>query len=82
MGNEDWRERADRIDKQIAFIRELQAQAKIRAAEAKKVKKRDDERLNKEAELGADTHEWIRNLLKIVQSRQTRQPKTAKQHDS
>ena len=69
MGNEAWRERADRIDRQTAFIRELQAQAKIRAAEAKKQRKKDDASLKKVAELSADTHERIRNLLKIVQSR-------------
>jgi hypothetical protein len=40
MSDEDWRERAAHVDRQIAFISELQAQAKIRAAEAKKQQKK------------------------------------------
>jgi DNA-binding transcriptional regulator YiaG len=79
MSGEDWRERAAYVHRQIAFIRELLARDKIRAAEGKRQKKKDDERLKKVVELSADTHQRIRNLLKIVQGVITHQLRTAKQ---
>jgi hypothetical protein len=56
LSDEDWRERSAHVGRQIAFLRELLAQVKIRAAEAKKQQEKHDARLKKVAELSADTH--------------------------
>jgi hypothetical protein len=60
MSNEDWRERADRIDKTIEFIIGQQAQAEVRWAKADKRRAEADERW-------ARTEEGIRALLSIAE---------------
>jgi hypothetical protein len=44
MSNEDWRARAERIERTIAFIIEQQAQAEVRAAENDERRREADER--------------------------------------
>ncbi len=81
MSTEDWRERAERIERTIAFIVEQQAQAEVRAAEAdkrwKQVDERwkqtderwkeTDERWKKSDERWVRTEEGIRALLSIAE---------------
>ena len=78
MSNEDWRERAERIEKTIAFIVEQQAhadaRAEARAAEAaegwKQAEERwkqADERAAKMDERWARTEEGIRSLLAVAE---------------
>lgn len=74
MSNEDWRERAERIERTIAFIIEQQAQAEVRAAEADERWKQADERWEqaderwaKADERWARTEEGIRSLLAIAE---------------
>lgn len=70
MSNEEWRERAERIERTIAFIIEQQAQAEVRAAEsderwkqADERWKQADERWDKTNDRWARTEEGIRSLL-------------------
>lgn len=67
MSNEDWRERAERIERTIAFIIEQQAQGEVRAAEADERWKQADERWAKTDERWARTEEGIRSLLTIAE---------------
>jgi hypothetical protein len=81
MSNEDWRERAERIERTIAFIIEQQAQAEVRAAEsderwkqaderwkqADQRWKQADERWDKTNDRWARTEEGIRSLLAIAE---------------
>jgi len=60
MSSEDWRERAEQIDKQIAFIIQQQAEAEVRWAKA-------DERWTKADERWAQTEQGIRALLSIAE---------------
>ncbi|HSE22441.1 MAG TPA: hypothetical protein VLB68_12325 [Pyrinomonadaceae bacterium] len=74
MSNEDWRERAERIERTIAFIIEQHAQAEVRAAEsderwkqADERWKQADERWEKNDERWARTAEGIGSLLAIAE---------------
>jgi hypothetical protein len=78
MSTEDWQVRAERIDRQIAFIIEQQARAEaraeVRAAEAdERWKQADerwkqtDERWNRADERWIRTEEGIRALLSIAE---------------
>jgi hypothetical protein len=74
MSNEDWRERAERIERTIAFIIEQQAQAEVRAAQADERWKQSDERWKqaderwkKADERWALTEGGIRALLAIAE---------------
>lgn len=78
MSNEDWRERAERIERTIAFIIEQQAhaeaRAEVRAAEADERRKQADERWKqadqrweKADERWARTEGGIRSLLAIAE---------------
>ena len=74
MSDEDWRERAERIERTIAFIIEQQAQAEVRAAEADERWrqaderwKQADERWAKTDQRWARTEEGIRSLLAIAE---------------
>src|SRR5262245_28469109 len=67
MSNEDWRERAERIERTIAFIIEQQAQAEVRAAQADERWKQADERWKKADERWASTEGGIRALLAIAE---------------
>ncbi len=60
MSSEDWRERAERIERQMAFIVEQQAQSEVRSAKA-------DERWAQADERWARTEEGIRALLAIAE---------------
>ena len=60
MSSEDWRERADRIDKQIAFIIQQQAAAEVRWGKA-------DERWAQSEERWSQTEQGIRALLSIAE---------------
>jgi hypothetical protein len=67
MSNEDWRERAERIERTIAFIIEQQAQAEVRAAESDERWKQADERWKQADERWASTEKGIRALLAIAE---------------
>ncbi|HEY6242384.1 MAG TPA: hypothetical protein VIX17_00475 [Pyrinomonadaceae bacterium] len=74
MSNEAWRERAERIERTIAFIVEQQAQAEVRAAQADERSKQADERSKqaderwkKADERWASTEGGIRALLAIAE---------------
>ena len=81
MSNEDWRERAERIERTIAFIVEQQAQAEVRAAQADERSKQADERWKqaderwkKADERWASTEGGIRALLAIAEDREHSRP--------
>lgn len=78
MSNEDWRERAERIESTIAFIIEHQAQAEVRAAEADERWKQADERWAKTDERWARTEEGIRSLLAIAEIHEREIPELRK----
>jgi hypothetical protein len=67
MSSEDWRERADRIDKQIAFIIQQQAEAEVRWGKADERWARSDERWAKSDERWSQTEQGIRALLSIAE---------------
>lgn len=74
MSNEDWRERAERIERTIAFIIKQRAQAEVRAAEAKERRNQADERRKQADESWAKTDErWacteqgIKSLLAVAE---------------
>ena len=67
MSNEDWRERAECIERTIAFIIEQHAQAEVRAAESDERWKQADERWEKNDERWARTAEGIGSLLAIAE---------------
>ena len=59
--SEDWRERADRIERQIAFIVEQQAHYEVRSVKA-------DERWAEADKRWANTEQSIRALLTIAEA--------------
>ncbi|HLA13158.1 MAG TPA: hypothetical protein VJ023_21420 [Pyrinomonadaceae bacterium] len=67
MSSEDWRERAERIERQMAFILEQQAQAEVRWGKADERWAQADERWARADERWARTEESIRALLKIAE---------------
>ncbi|MCA1574127.1 MAG: hypothetical protein LC770_06235 [Acidobacteria bacterium] len=67
MSSEDWRERAERIERQMAFIVEQQAQSEVRSAKADERWAQADERWAQADERWARTEEGIRALLAIAE---------------
>ncbi len=65
MNNED----VERMERQMAFILDRQAQAEVRSAEADKRSAEADERWAKADERWARTEEGIRSLLAIATDR-------------